>query len=754
MADLDGFDSEFDAWLQVQRAHEPAQTLREALVTANRCLASEDPRRAANIVSQVQRLDPCSEEATRLAMRIADQLGDRALLHRQFDMLRDQLQADYGSTPSRDTIALFERLAASDPSTVIPQGQTPEAAASPASALSSPPAPDRSRAKRWLMVVAIMAIGLVALLAWFRQSRSVAPTAPPLVTVLPFDRQSDTPDALAEGLWDDTRLALSQGRAVRVLGRTTSLELDQRPPDPRALHKRLGVDYLLEGGVRRQGDRVRIVVSLTRASDGVSIWEHSFDGRIGDPMALQFAVAQGIEGRIRGRLAPGGGVHARQIATSPEVYALYSEARALIRQRGRPQMLAAAGKLRQAVTLDPNFAPAWASLASAAVINRFTPQDTSRDRAEAVANARRAIDLAPSLAEGYAALALVEGEALPSSERYLKRAIALDPSNAEAWNWLGNSYSKRRMLREAIDAYERAIAIDPYYTSPMSNMLANLFDSGRETQATALVERVAAKVPDKGFADIARSEVLLYQGDYSAAAALLMSAKPSDRWYLQKRQRLGEIMLRLGYAEEAGRLWHQPPRFAPQLRGEMLPSLTVEGRTIGARDFWLTPRFPHVASRAMLHLGRPDLVVRQYRDGFRDRADFVAATFAADTLDTAGQLLAVALRRVGNDAEANAILTEIDGQLRDQLSKSPYSSTTMWDLARVRAQLGDKQEAVRLITAGHRRGWLPDGHRQPIDLAREPAFEPLRTNSRFEAIRQRILAHVARERRELGQVAL
>jgi len=762
LTDLDGLDAELDAWLRVERAHEPSRTLAAALAAAERCLEQAGPQAAHGIVAEVQRLDPSSEEAARLAMRIAHRQGDRGSLHRHFEVLRGRLRAEFDAEPSPETHELFNTLSSS-----VSAGQTAQPAdkseASTAGMAILAPAPAElasvtrfSRMKRWALAIPLAAVAAgFGVVAWKPDSAPTSAAEPPLVAVLPFEQVPKGDGALAEGLWDDTRVALSQSRAVRVLGRTTSMALDGQASSPQALRKRLGVDYMLDGSVRSQGEQVRIVVSLTRARDGVSVWEQSFDGRLGDSMALQLAVAQGIEGRIRGRLAPGGGVRASQIVTSPQVYALYSEARVLIGQRGGPQIDAAAVKLREAVKLDPNYAPAWASLATTARIDRHRPQGMAKQQAEAAASARRAIALAPNLAHAYAALAFVEGENLPSSERLLKRAVELDPSNSEAWNWLGSSYAMRGLRAQAADAFERAFAIDPYYASPFLNLLQGELDHGRVSAAETLIARLKRTGPDRNFVETARANLLMSKGDYSRSAALLLPRlNASGRWEGLRRGQLGATLLRLGYFDETARLWKQPGWMAPLTRGERLPPPIIDGKAVGPRDFWLTHKFGTFASRAMLSQGRPDLVVRQYRDGFRSRADFIATLSAADTLVPAGPNLTAALRRVGDNAEADAILAEIEQDLRGRMSNDPGDRYVYWEMARIRAQQGAREEAINLLIRSHRLGWLPDGQLSPLDLARDPALESLRGDPRFKAIRARILAHIARERKELGPVRL
>ena len=164
--------------------------------------------------------------------------------------------------------------------------------------------------------------------------------------------------------------------------------------------KRFGVSHLLEGTVRRDGQQVLVSVSLSRTSDGVAIWQKMFRGRMGEPFGLQDAIANGIEGNLRSRLAPQGGRRAEQIATTPEVYGLYSEARTLIASREREGIKRAEALLRQAVKTDPNYAPAWALLGAAIKFNGRMAIANSVRRAEALAAVKRALAFAPKSCPG------------------------------------------------------------------------------------------------------------------------------------------------------------------------------------------------------------------------------------------------------------------------------------------------------------------------------------------------------------------
>jgi DNA-binding SARP family transcriptional activator/TolB-like protein len=762
LTDLDGLDSEFDAWLRGERAHEPSRTLGAALGSARRLLEAKGPRAAQAITSQVQRLDPTSEEAARLAMRIDHALGDRAALHRHFDLFQRRLRDDYDTAPSTETLELFRELSGGpEPGpgkpvpTPGPAPIEPGDAASPA-AVAEEQAPARPRLFAALIAAFALALLVLAGVAVWKMRSPPAAVEAPLLAVLPFEQLPRGDGSLAEGLWDDTRSLLSQNGTVRVLGRTTSQAMAGDNLAPKAYRDRLGVDYILDGSVQRQGDRVRVTVSHTRTADGIGIWEHVFNGRLGDPLALQGAIAQSIEGRIRGRLARGGGALAEQIATNPEVYSLYSEARTRLRGRRLDDIDAATGLLRQAIGRDPNFAPAHASLAIALSIGRPKPTDTSNRQVEAIAEARRAIALAPNLSQAHASLAIAEGMGSAMSEQALKRAVALDPGNAEAWTWLGNALHQKFRPVEAVQAYWKAVEIDPLWMPAATNLGENLANAGDYGAVERLAGRIDRTGGDPELASYIRSMGSIIGGDYSAGVGRLLAYRRSNPYRSTgvTKDGLFDGLVRLGYYPEAKKLWDGNDWFAPVLRGEAMPPDVIDGVKVGPRDYWLASYYPSYASRAAIKLGHARDLADKYRRGFRSSDDFVATLTANGSLQKVTPNLAVALIKTGDKAEAGRLLAAADRWASRGLARSGNDRDLMVELARIRAVEQRDKEAIDLIGAAVGHGWLPDGLEDALDLADEPTFRNLRGDPRFKALRARILAHIARERKELGPVKL
>jgi len=744
--DLDGLDEEFDSWVRGERAHEPARTLAMAVEAAERCISGTGPRVALEIVSEVLRLDPTNEEATRLAMRIDKQLGDTGALNRHFNTLKQRLREDFDVEPSPETVELFAKLTRRKP-TLAPPPQPPADAPN-----ASAEIPRRRLSALTAALVAVAVLVLAAVLFVTRGGDSrVSASNGVLVAVLPFDQQPPDGSFVAAGLWEQTRGALTRNPSIRVLGRATTEAVAAKKLAPDQYRKRFGVTHLLEGMVRRHGADLLVSVSLTRTSDGVAVWQDSFRGRMGEAFALQDAIANGIEGKLRAQLAPGGGRRAEEIATSPEVYALYSEARELIAAREFDSFRRAEALLRQALKADPNYAPAWALLGEALYFNQRRAVEDSSRRAEALEDVNHALSLAPNFGPAHATLALLEGATSKEAEATLRRAVALDPSDSEAWNWLGNSFSSQGRSREAIAAYEKSVAIDPLFYPAV----ANLLQAADEIQDQAAIDRLLATITRAGAsADLLnglKAQRAYARGDYSAGLKLLgkegldENGRPKrllwDGWF--------DGLIGIGYYGALHRVTGCPEWYAPMLRGKALPPTIVDSKPVEPEEFWTSDLFSAPASRAMVRLGHSRDLVKLYRAGFRNADDFISRTDRFDMLAGLAPTLSVALASDGSSDEGHYLLAAASRRQETVLSRVP-SRDAAGRLAIIRAAEGEREQALGLLDLALRRGWYPDGRTVALDLADEPAFAGVKADPRFQALRKRVLDHVARERAELG----
>ena len=271
--------------------------------------------------------------------------------------------------------------------------------------------------------------------------RSTAPDKS--IAVLPFTSLSQDPDDsfFADGITEEILNALATIPDLRVAGRSSVFSFKGKSEDPRSVGAKLNVATILEGTMRRSGNRLRITVQLISATDGYQLWSERYDRVLEDVFALQDEIAAAIAGRLRVALgADRGGPAPKPPTKDLAAYELYLKGRALLYQRGR-SIVEALECFRQAVALDPEYAQAWAGLAdgyTTSCYSGFAPPGSMMPKA--LDAARRALALGPDLAESHCALAvatmLFERD-YALADREFRRAIALNPSYPQGRAWYG-----------------------------------------------------------------------------------------------------------------------------------------------------------------------------------------------------------------------------------------------------------------------------------------------------------------------------
>jgi TolB-like protein len=418
---------------------------------------------------------------------------------------------------------------------------------------------------------------------------SVPPTASQnggiAIAVLPLANLSGdaSRDFFSDGMTDEISGALAKVRDLRVIARTSAFQFKGQNQDVRSVGQALGASHLIEGSVRQAGNRVRITAQLVRAGDGVQLWSENYDRELTDIFAIQEEIAQAIAVSLRVPLGLRQGeslVPSR--ATNLDTYQDYLRAKALVRQRGRPEpgpLTEATQLLEQVVARDPEYAPAWALLGLAYALSpayspgRFNSStdelrrvvEASFQKAEAAAE--RAIRLAPNSADGYAALAYVRmfRGRFVEAENLSKQALSLDLANPDALNFYSVLLMTAGRMREALPLRQRLRALEPFV--PIWNMFtAQAFWLNGQTEgAFAILEAVP---PIRGVSPIYAGEgryreaadVLskippgIYQDQIRDTAERLLRTAPARAPSPQTLPRLGElsfVFLYVGAAERA-----------------------------------------------------------------------------------------------------------------------------------------------------------------------------------------------------------
>ena len=673
---------------------------------------------------------------------------------RRVDELLEQLtQAAAAARAENDVAArtLAARLRELDPNAAAPPSFKLQSARS---APAEVPSPSPASRRPFLARAAMIALPLLALaggavtLWWQGEPATALGTKPLVLAVVPFEPQPGVPAFVASGLWDDLRTAIARNPDLRLLGRTTSEAMAGMKLTAVEWRRRTGADYLVSGTLRSRGPELLVSVELTRSADGLNLWQGSFRA----PADRQGDIAQAIEGQLRSRLAPGGGQRAEQITTSPGVRTLYNEARTLLASRRYEEHVRARHLLRDAVASDPHYAPAWAALAKASFFVNKGVVDDAALRAEGHHASRRALALAPNLAEAHAVAGLLEGENGTAALAHLRNAVRLDPSNVDAWNWLGNTLNARGQPEAALSAYDTAVRLDPLFWPALMNAAQTAGDIGRLKHFDELLGRAERAGAGSDILASLRAFRALARNDLSAAAQALSAGGLDD----QGRSRPAAVMpwvltlQQLDLFEPLHKLVDCPPWYPGLIRGTAEPPMIVDGRKVAPVEFWMSFYYSHAAARSLFNRGRTKQLVALYREGFGNADRFIAETRRVQQLADLSPILSMALQAEGQTMEARYVLAAAERDLAP--AKGLVRREAFAQLAEIKAAQGEHGQALALLNRAVDRGWLPGGRTTPLDLRQEPAFIRLRGDPRFEALRGRILATIARERSELGKL--
>lgn len=304
----------------------------------------------------------------------------------------------------------------------------------------------------------------------------------PLIAVLAFENRSNDPELayFAEGVSEEILNAVARIDGVGAIARTSSFQIQGDDRRVSAVAAALGVTHILDGSVRREGDRLRIGAQLADAKSETVLWSERFEGKAGDVFAFQDAIAGAVATALRRKI----GRPVQRPPMDPRAYDLYLQGRRLAGvEAARPEANAA---LEASLAIEPEFADAWASLAlSLAVSAKWDSSPARADlRQRATEATNRAFALNPDCAVAYLALDMLEPLAhYKVHDDYTSKAVTLNPDSPEALHVRSfNLYSVGRTA-EAFDCSERAWRIDPLNPLSVENYANLLFETGHKAKS-------------------------------------------------------------------------------------------------------------------------------------------------------------------------------------------------------------------------------------------------------------------------------
>src|SRR6266700_7467190 len=304
------------------------------------------------------------------------------------------------------------------------------------------------------------------------RSASLNPGVAISVAVLPFANVTGdaSQDFFSDGMTDEISGALAKIPDLRVVARQSAFQFKGEKKDARAVGQSLGATHLIEGSVRKAGNRVRISAELVQADNGLQVWSDNYDREHTDVFAIQEDIAKAIAMSLRMPLGLKPGENLVNSRTKDEAtYEDYLRAKALVRARGLQELTGATKLLEQVAARDPNFAPGWALLALGYALTPNADRVSGRPVIEAVltkaeAAARRAIQVDPKNPDGYVTLGLIEharGNQIAAGDTLVK-AMALDPTNADGLHLYSDFLADIGYLKQALPLRQQLLALEPF----------------------------------------------------------------------------------------------------------------------------------------------------------------------------------------------------------------------------------------------------------------------------------------------------
>jgi len=537
------------------------------------------------------------------------------------------------------------------------------------------------------------------------------------IAVLPFQNLSDEKENayFADGMQDDILTNLSKIGDLKVISRTSVMSYrgDGRR-NARDIGKALGVSTLLEGSVRRIGNRVRVNVQLINASNDEHIWAEDYDRDLIDVFAIQTDLAQKIASALRAKLSPNEKARLDHRPTqNPEAYLLFVQAHDYASQRDmfRDTSLKAEPLFEQAIKLDPNFALAFAglSMVESWAYHSFDPAPGRREKARL--NADEALRLQPDLPEGHLAL----GFSYYYGDRDYERALAeFDiarrdlPNESQAYLAIGSIQRRQGKWAESTENLEKAATLDPKNTDILMNLVYSYMAQRDFEAADKAIDRITAASPQSFQARALKAFLAFrWKGDLSVAEKVFSIPLETDPDGLLTLARVWVLRLQRKFPEALQAL--------QQFRGETLSNTT-------------TAPCPKAFLEGELYLLQDDKA--------KARTALEHASVVSD------QLLREAPADSSRHSQHGLILAAL-GQKQEAIAEGKRAvellpeSQDAFDgpqgtaaLAQIYVWTGEFDEAFRLLD---HLLVVPNGLTVPI-LKLDPAWDPLRKDPRFQAL--------------------
>jgi TolB-like protein/Tfp pilus assembly protein PilF len=614
----------------------------------------------------------------------------------------------------------------------------------------------------WIGGLAIAIAAVIVLVRWAPWSAAPAEGPTASVAVLPFASfsQGKEDEYFADGLTEEVIHSLAQVPGLKVAARTSAFYFKGKNEDLREVGRQLGVSHVIEGSVRRDGDRLRMTAQLIQAADGFHLWSRTYERNVSDAFAVQSEIAAAVAEALQLKLNPTA-VPARE--RDPEAIRLELTAKALMRGLGREEITSARERFRQLTEIEPDNATAWAGLAhvTSLLLQNYAAISFEDATAQATAALDTALKLDPNSVDAWLAKAWWDyttyfrgGDAgrAAAADASFRKALSIDPKDADVLVYYSAFLSNQGRVDEAVQHARRALELDPLNRVAQLTNGIGFARQGMMKEAERQYRSTIELYP--GFPDpkVNLGNLLMEQGRLAESEAWLKAAV--DEQDPTTVLPLIILYVNLGMRADADRV-----------------STSLDSTELGARVHAALPLVLDQKDRAVIAFADAELAKGE--DPFWHSVALSGALMSGDwkrlrkevTYATPGLLLPEPMVEKERLAEAltAAALFNAEGDLaqRNRILHAVLTAAApragIYDahetrIARVKAHaaLGDRERALAELRAavdgGYRTLWDVD----LIRLERYPQLASLRNDPAFRAIIARIEEDLRRQRDEIS----
>jgi TolB-like protein/Tfp pilus assembly protein PilF len=581
------------------------------------------------------------------------------------------------------------------------------------------------------------------------QDEDTAATPPSKsIAVLPFVNMSDDAanEFFSDGISEEILNALAKVKDLKVAGRTSSFAFKGQNQDLREIGAALRVAHILEGSVRKAGNRVRVTAQLIKVDDGYHVWSENYDRELDDVFAIQDEISAAILQELKAHLV--GEETATAARTDTRAYELYLLATQRIYERNQASLQMAEELLTEAISIDPGYAPAYAQLGIATLLladSSYGSIPSEEAASKGRQHLEKALELDPRNPDALAGMGLYHFDFkldYPAAFEVLEQAVAINPNLINARTWLSTAYGETGNLRQAMQILEDSYALDPLHPASYNNLAQGYAVMGQPEQAMKVLADLERYIPNDAGRAATEGKVLVMTGRWAQSDRKLTGAIEKEPLNYVDRAWLSVVLLGLAQYGRAAEIGAEPQRAVALSRLGRIEEALILGHETASRGIDVRWYF-----QILVENGRHVDLVSFFESHWPDLDAYLEEWPADDGFGAPDLgLIAEAYSRMGNEDKFNEAMSRFEASLDAQLAQGADNWVLTWSRAHHALLAGDPEGAIDLLDKAVTQGAIVDDGL----TASWGMFSSLRGDPAFEAVKERMLEYLNEERAELG----